>query len=50
MRIGLKKNKKQQHTTHTKSVARLVNTENWSKKKLQNPNKKTTTRAPKKCC
>ncbi len=32
MKIGLTKNKKNNHA-HTKSVARLVESENWSKKK-----------------
>ncbi len=32
MRIGLKKPTKKNQHAHTKSVARLVDSENWSKK------------------
>ncbi len=33
VRIGLKKTLKKEQHAHTKSVARLVDSENWSKKK-----------------
>ncbi len=43
------KKKKKKKTRTQKSVARLVDSENWSDLFIKK-HKKTTTRAPKKCC